>query len=190
MKNQGKDKKYLDGIQSKAPIQKQRMVLLPHDPAWALEFEKEKQVLVSILGSLVLDIEHTGSTAVPGLLAKPIIDILIGVRNVHEIRALNETMSGQGYTETNLVQTEHHAIYSKGIPPKFHIHFVECDLLKGTSHPLFRDILRTNLQMAQEYSNLKMRLAKKYPMDSKAYSFEKGQWIQRVMRDGKNKIEV
>jgi len=76
-----------------------QIVVADYDPAWSAKFEQERAALAPLLGALVLSIEHFGSTAVPGLAAKPIIDLLVGVRSLDEARSCCiEPLRAAGYT--------------------------------------------------------------------------------------------
>jgi len=82
----------------------QRLQIMPYDPSWASEFETERDLVSHALGQLARRIDHSGSTAVPGLEAKPIIDIQVSVEKLNPIRAYAEPLAGLGYRHIPMMQ--------------------------------------------------------------------------------------
>ena len=157
--------------------------IAPYDPAWPDAFERERAAILGALGDLVFAIEHVGSTSVPGLGAKPIIDIMIGLRGLADHARCVPPLQAVGY----LHKGEH------GIPgrhyfrrpvrgPRTHqIHMVEHGSDFWVRHLLFRDYLRRNPGQAAAYQRLKLRLAARFGTDVEAYTEAKTEFIQSAL---------
>lgn len=168
------------------------VAVVPYDPAWPTGFIREREHLrLCLPADLVGRIEHFGSTAVPGLAAKPIIDILIEVTNLDEARARAvPILEAQGYDYF------WRATDGDDGPPFYawfikrdaasgirthHLHMVEAGFTDHWNRLKFRDYLIGNPGAASEYAALKGRLAQAYPHDRVAYTRGKSEFIRRVM---------
>ena len=161
--------------------------IVPPDKDWPAQFEVEsKRVALALAGETLFAIEHFGSTAIGGLSAKPIIDILIAVPSVAEARkSFPEALRPEGYVFWADNPDRDRLFFVKGMPPfgsrrTHHVHICErpsvmWDRLK------FRDYLRGNPGEAARYSILKQDLADKYPQDREAYTRGKGRFITQIM---------
>ena len=165
-----------------------------YNPDWPQMFEHEKKHLLSCLPKeLIKRIEHFGSTAVPNLFAKPIIDILVEVTSLEETkRKIVPILEGQGY------EYFWRPTFGDDTPPFYawfikrdskgnrtcHIHMVESDF-EHWERLLFRDYLIEHPDVAQEYQDLKLRLANDYPNDRIAYTNGKTEFIVRVTKMAK-----
>ncbi|AKI97383.1 GrpB family protein [Kosmotoga pacifica] len=164
--------------------------IVSYDPVWPELFEREKVKLLNVLGESV-QIEHIGSTSVVGLCAKPIIDIMIGLRNLSGVWKYIDSIMCLGYTyvpEYEKLMPERRYFRKKG----FHIHMVEKESPFWKSHIFFRDFLRKHPETAKEYCELKKKLAKKYRNEREKYTDAKGPFIQNILKNlsgigGKNK---
>ena len=151
-----------------------------YDPDWPAEFEAENTRLLGQIGRWSLGIEHIGSTAVPGLAAKPVIDIMPGVRSMADAEACIEGMRRLGYEyvpefEDALPDRRY---FRKGHPQeRLHVHIVEIGGAFWRRHIAFRDHLRAHPERAEEYAGLKRQLAAQYPHDSLAYTDAKSEFI-------------
>lgn len=159
--------------------------LVVYDPHWLEEFEKEKHLLMETFGDKIVAIEHVGSTAVPGLIAKPIIDIEVGLRqfdNYKELISLAETV---GYTYMPERVFEDYVFMPKGPEDcrTHYLHFAAFDSDEWRNVIRFRDVLRTDPQMRDEYAALKTKLASAHETDRQAYTAGKTAFIQRVASD-------
>ncbi len=158
-----------------------------YDPVWPSMFEAEKKRLEEALPSnQVLDIEHFGSTAIPNLPAKPIIDILIAVQDVASARErFVPLLADLDYVFWADNPKTDRLFFVKGMPPygerrTHHVHVCERPSEQWT-RLLFRDYLRTHPDLAQEYAKLKRDLAQAHQHDREAYTDSKGNFVDSVM---------
>lgn len=169
------------------------VVIEPYDPAWPFRFEAEAAALRSVLGDAPTII-HIGSTAVEGLAAKPIVDIMIGVRSLDDAAAMIAPIVSLGYEYIPEYEAEMpERRYFKKLRPDgihtHHIHLVEAGSPFGVRHVYFRDRLRSDRKLAAQYADLKKELAERYRNDRVAYTDAKTNFIVAVENelDRKNK---
>jgi GrpB-like predicted nucleotidyltransferase (UPF0157 family) len=160
----------------------------PYDPRWPADFEQERARLAEALGSLAVRIEHNGSTAVPGLAAKPVIDIQISVRQLHPIDLYAGRLADLGYVHV-LHRDEAFAPFfhrPETWPHTHHIHVVTADGEEESKTLAFRDYLRDHHAVAREYESLKKDLAPRYASSHfetrEAYAEAKSDFIAEVTR--------
>ncbi len=170
------------------------IVLVPYDPHWSALFQKEAARVRHLLGDLVTLIEHIGSTAVPGLPAKPIIDLLVGVRSLDEARQRAvPVLESVGYSYWRDNPNKERMFLVKGLPPNgprtHHIHIVEPASTEW-ERLLFRDYLRAHADEAQRYANLKRDLAAQFPGNREAYTDGKSAYIAAVMAKARAAMEA
>jgi GrpB-like predicted nucleotidyltransferase (UPF0157 family) len=163
--------------------------IVPYDPAWPVLFVAEARRLRDVLDAdLVLGIEHFGSTAVPGLAAKPIIDILIAVGALARAKAtIVEPIGGLGYVYWADNPKPDRMFFVKGMPPygerrTHHVHITEPGGEMWQRRLKFRDYLRSNAAEARRYEALKYQLAERYPDDREAYTDAKTGFVEEVYR--------
>lgn len=152
---------------------------------WAKAFEEEKQELLRILKGEVVCIEHIGSTAIPGLKAKPILDIAIGVHDVHSISTLMALLTENGYEYRQDHGSVDRILFVKG-PLKnrtHHLHIEDYGKKSWNDHLHFRDYLLKNPCKRHEYEVLKVNLARRYPFDRDKYTSEKAAFIQSALKE-------
>jgi GrpB-like predicted nucleotidyltransferase (UPF0157 family) len=172
--------------------------LAGYDPQWPVEFRAEEARILAVLPpQLVLAVEHFGSTAIPGLAAKPIIDILIAVSSLAEAREQAiAPLERIGYAFWRDNPKLDRLFLVKGLPPKaerrtHHIHMTE-NTGELWQRLLFRDYLRLHPEEAQAYEQLKRTLAVTHREDREAYTTGKADYIDQVMQraragaDGRN----
>jgi GrpB-like predicted nucleotidyltransferase (UPF0157 family) len=162
-----------------------RVVIVGYDLEWPRLFEEEKLRLRAALGLAAGSIEHMGSTSVPGLGAKPIIDIMVGVKDRAEADLFQRKLEPTGYDDVTPQPGETEWFYCLGRGTRelyYHVHLV----VEGSRHwrrqLAFRDHLRENPGVAAEYNELKRRLADDYGEDRKGYTEAKTEFITRVLR--------
>lgn len=131
--------------------------LCPYDPSWPLHFEREASRLRGALGDLAVRIDHVGSTAVPGLASKPVIDIQVCVPEVEPAEAYRRPLESLGYTYQTMPVPFFHL--PSGWPHTHHVHVREAGSLDARRILAFRDWLRTHPGDRDAYESLKRRLA-------------------------------
>lgn len=156
------------------------VVLAEHNPQWAVLYEEEAARLREALGSVVLGMEHYGSTSIPGIKAKPIIDILVGVRRLDDALDHIAAMSAIGYDYAADAGVPRHHIFGKGVARTHIVHFVEYDSDRWHEAVRFRDRLRAEPDEAAAYERLKTELAAMHPNDRAAYTEGKTSFVERV----------
>ena len=161
------------------------ITVVKYDPAWPAKFAAEAEKLREVIGDNLAGIEHIGSTAVPGLSAKPIIDILIGVHSLEAAKAAVPQIEALEYGYWREDTIPRRLYFVKGLPPNgprsHHLHLVEQGTEFWRTHLLFRDILRADLAEAKRYEELKTRLAAQFTNDREAYTDGKADYIQAVL---------
>jgi GrpB-like predicted nucleotidyltransferase (UPF0157 family) len=188
-------KKQMETLKEKiARVVKEEAAVVPYDPCWPDLFEQERlHLLASLPDGLVKRIEHFGSTAVPGLAAKPIVDILVEVASLDETRRIiAPILEAQGYDYF------WRPLWGGDTPPYYawfikrdkngnrthHIHMVEA-CFEHWDRLLFRDYLIEHPDIAKEYGELKMRLSGEHRNDRTAYTKAKSDFISRVTETAK-----
>jgi len=161
--------------------------IVPYDPRWPAMYRAEAERVQSVLPpGLVCAVEHFGSTAIPGLVAKPIIDILVAVRSVPEAREVAvSSMESLGYAFWADNPKRDRLFFVKGLPPHegqrtHHVHMTELDS-EIWGRLLFRDYLRTHPKEASRYGALKLELMERYRDDREAYTDAKSAYVEEIM---------
>jgi len=154
-----------------------------YDPAWPSKFEEERAVLEGLLGHwVVADIEHVGSTAVPGLAAKPVIDIMVPVESLEASRGSIEAASHAGYLYWPYKADVMHWFCKPSAAHRtHHLHIIPFESPLWFDRLRFRDALRSNSELAERYAELKLHLAKRYRYDREAYTEGKGDFVTAVL---------
>lgn len=158
--------------------------ILPYDPAWRARFEAERAVLEPVLAEAVVGgIHHVGSTAVPGLAAKPIIDILSGVIDLDSSRWCVDALVPLGYVYAPYrVEEMHWLCKPDAVHRTHHLHLVPADSARFADEISFRDALRADPELAADYSALKHRLAERFRRDREGYTAAKADFIRAALR--------
>lgn len=165
------------------------VVIVEYDATWPARFDVERARLRHLLRPLSLRIEHIGSTAVPGLAAKPIIDIMIGCASLAEFQPFIAALEADDWRYVLKYEDVMPFRRFLGKPAagerRFNLHVVEvgCDFWR--EHLLFRDHLRRNAETAATYERLKRELAAKHSSDREAYTDAKGPFICSVVEAAK-----
>ncbi len=149
--------------------------LVNYDPQWPIEFEREKTRILAAIGQKVIAVEHYGSTAVPGLEAKPIIDILVAVHTLDDAKECIEPLRQVGYEyrpiNEELIPGTRYFRKGPSGANTHHIRMVEVNSDKWQDYLFFRDYLRNHPDEAERYSQLKRELHSKFgkrlPLDAK-----------------------
>ena len=163
------------------------VLLTPYSPLWPAVFELERRRLLEIFNDAAA-VEHIGSTAVPGLGAKPIIDVMLGAPDLALVQARIPALAEEGYRyvpEFERAMPERRYFTKLDRPPgRFHLHAVALDSLFWKRHLAFRDALRADESLARKYWRLKQHLAARYPDDRGAYNDAKGEFIRSALAKG------
>ena len=153
--------------------------LVSYDASWPARFEAEKALLEEAIGRWVTGgIHHVGSTAVPGLAAKPVIDILVGVEDLPSSRACFGELAKLGY-QYALYRTEKMHWFCKPSPlhRTHHLHLVPTGSRRYREELAFRDLLRARPELTERYQTLKQQLAAEHRNDREAYTDGKQAFI-------------
>ena len=153
--------------------------LRDHDPSWPAMFQKERDLVISCLEGVAVSVDHIGSTAVPGLRAKPIIDLLVSVPNL-ELDQVIEPLTSIGYVHMPIPDVGR-LFFRKGMPRTHHLHVVVDGGPEHWKHIRFRDRLISHPEDLREYARLKEELALKYRNDRTAYSDGKDALIEDIL---------
>jgi GrpB-like predicted nucleotidyltransferase (UPF0157 family) len=166
-------------------LQSGQLQLSPYEPNWPRLFLAEKEQLCASLQNHILDIQHIGSTSIPGMTAKPILDIGVAVSNFEEAIQCVPLLEqiGYKYKGENGIPRRHYFV--KGNPRTHHLHMLEATSEEWNHHLLFRDYLCKNAAVAQAYANLKQQLTTRFANDREAYQAGKESFIQTVLQQAR-----
>ncbi len=153
----------------------------PYDPTWPSQYEALAERACSALGGVALGIHHIGSTSVPGLAAKPLVDVIVLVASFEPIRAYAEPLSAMGFIYRADDEPRHR--FFKNDPRTAQIHVVDPTSDWVRVHVLFRDYLRVHPDAARAYEDLKGALAVRFRNNRKAYTDAKGPFIDATIQD-------
>jgi GrpB-like predicted nucleotidyltransferase (UPF0157 family) len=164
---------------------REEVELVAYRDSWPREFEQEKARLLALWPGAFVQIEHFGSTAVPGMQAKPIVDILAGVATMFIAQELFEPLLRNGYTTSRefnamLADRKWFMRVMNG-RRTHHLHVVECGGQQWQDRLRFRDILRQQPDIARQYGELKRQLADKHRQDREAYTDAKTEFVAAVL---------
>ena len=160
-------------------------VLLDHQSHWSEHFRQLADELRSVFAPVVIQVEHIGSTAVPGLCAKPVLDVLLGAQSLAQVQAAVPALAQLGYVyrpeyEAQLPQRRYF-VRPAGASPRVHLHAVQQGDTLWQRHLYFRDQLCQNAHLREQYAALKRQLAQQHANDKAAYTLAKGPFIQQVL---------
>lgn len=165
------------------------VIIRAYDPAWPAEFEAIAAPIRAVLGPLALSVEHVGSTSVPGLAAKPIIDLDVVISSRLLLPQVLERLAELGYIHRgNLGIPGREAFHWPTHLPRHHLYVCAVDTPNLHEHLLFRDYLRQHPQAAQEYGALKEQLAEQFGDDREAYSEAKTEFVRAVLVRAKGNV--
>ncbi len=159
------------------------VIVVPYDPAWPAFFASIKAHLAVALGETALAIEHVGSTSVPGLAAKPIIDIDAVIASEADLPQAIGKLAGVGYQhEGEIGIVGRHAFRQPDGLPKHHLYVCAVGNAELKRHLAFRDHLRENDHDAQAYGDLKQELAQRFGSDRDGYTEAKTAFVEKMLR--------
>jgi GrpB-like predicted nucleotidyltransferase (UPF0157 family) len=161
--------------------------IVPYDPRWQNDFSAADVLLRKVLGGCVVAVEHIGSTAVPGLAAKPILDVDVIVSGLRDIPEASAALIGAGFqARGNRYDDDVWAFLLKSPSPQIRVYLCPPSNRTHERRMLFRDYLRQHGDTALEYSALKRRLADQFPHDGDRYTSEKSAFISEVVYAAQN----
>lgn len=149
-----------------------KVLVEPYNKEWSMMYKEEVDRILPILKNEIIAMHHIGSTSIPGMWAKPIIDILLEVRDIAKIDQYNEAMVNLGYEPRGELGIPGRRYFSREEPADVrthHIHAYQSGDFGIERHLAFRDYMIAHPKAAQEYANLKRELARRYPSDIDAY---------------------
>jgi len=165
----------------------EKIFVSPYDPAWPMAFEREAAALAEVLGPWITGgINHVGSTAIPGLPAKPIIDIMVGVADLETSRPCLDLVAPLDYCYAPY-RTDVMHWFCKPDPARrtHHLHLVPTGSKRYVDVLAFRDYLRAHPDVAAEYADLKRSLAAEHPTDRNAYTDGKSELVAAITADAR-----
>jgi GrpB-like predicted nucleotidyltransferase (UPF0157 family) len=157
--------------------------VVPYDPSWPGLYTAEAVRVAHVLSqyNVSLVLEHTGSTSVPGLAAKPIVDILAGRLPDEPREAVIEALQSAGYTYRGEQGIPGRDFFRRGNPRQYHLHLTQVRSTFWLDHLAFRDYLRSHPDVAARYAALKLDLASLHPRDREAYIEGKTEFVHSVL---------
>lgn len=164
--------------------QMRNIVIVPYNPLWPDLFWREADKIAVVFGRELVDIHHIGSTFVPGLSAKPIIDMMPVVRDVNDVDSFNPAMERLGYEPRGENGIPGRRYFCKGGDENrtHHVHIFGFENLEVARHLDFRDYLLAHPAEARHYADLKIMLAKQFPHDIESYMDGKDAFIKTIIQ--------
>jgi GrpB-like predicted nucleotidyltransferase (UPF0157 family) len=159
------------------------IAVVDYDSRWPDEFVRERDRILQLVGDFIIELEHFGSTSIPGLAAKPIIDMLAGVPDVDAVPVATRPLLNSGYTDFG-VQVPGRRLFAKGgraNEATHHLQFVVYGSPAWYEPLRFRETLRADSILAQQYADLKRELASKYERDVRRYGEGKADFVASVL---------
>ncbi len=161
----------------------ERVNIVPYDDRWPERFEAERAILRAVFAGIDAEVEHVGSTAVPGLGAKPIVDIVVGVSSLAEVEKLFPVLEAEGYryVQAHEAKLPERRYFRKPLlgPSAFHLHCVIMGSGFWVRQLAFRDYLRVHPEAAAAYEQLKKTLASR--LSRTEYTEAKGPFIESIL---------
>lgn len=170
-------------------LNRQDVQLEEYNEKWKESFEEQKKILKEIFKDDALKIEHVGSTSIPGLKSKPIIDIALAVIELDVALKYVEELEKHEYNFRRDAGVKGRYFFAKGPEDSrtHYLHVEQIDSLNWENHILYKKYLLENPKVVKEYEKLKVNLAKKYPNDRKSYTAGKNDFIQNVLEKARRK---
>jgi GrpB-like predicted nucleotidyltransferase (UPF0157 family) len=160
-----------------------KVEVVPHNLQWRDAFEAESQQVAEAMGENMVAIHHIGSTAIPNIYAKPIIDLLVEVKDISSVDEQSAAMESLGYEVMGDYGIPGRRFFRKNSQAGIrthHVHTFEIGSAQVKRHLAFRDYMIAHPEDAQQYSNLKRKLAEMYPDDIEGYMDGKDDFIKTI----------
>ncbi|OGY80497.1 MAG: hypothetical protein A2550_01360, partial [Candidatus Jacksonbacteria bacterium RIFOXYD2_FULL_43_21] len=165
-------------------LQRGTVRLEPYNPEWKKLFESEKSALEEMLGDKFIAVEHVGSTAIPGIKAKPILDLMLAIEDLENWEWVKEPLTKLGYEfRRDFRKEQGHILFVKG-PEENRTHYLkitESDSDFWNEHILFRNYLVNNPQYREEYQNLKEKLFDEHAGNREPYTKGKEEFVRKIL---------
>lgn len=164
-------------------------ILEPHSASWKTRFNQECEAIRQVLSDNVLDIQHIGSTAIPGIAAKPIVDIAVAIPSIEQAGDFIKPLEGIGYIFYPESSSQERLFFKKGSPPQFHLSLAQKDKFGYWKRQiLFRDYLCRHPDAAREYESLKFRLAEEDPSGGTKYLSGKSSFVEKILTTAEEEL--
>jgi len=165
---------------------KRRVEVVSYNSNWKKMYKEESEKIKNTLNDIIIDIHHIGSTAIPGIKAKPVIDILAEVKDIEAVDQYNHEMEELGYEVMGEYGIPKRRFFRKGGNKRtHHIHIFQAGNEEIERHINFKEYLITHPDKRREYSKLKEKLANKYTYDVESYTNGKSDFIKEIDRKAK-----
>ena len=164
--------------------------IVDYDPAWPDRFAREAAAIRALMGEEIVELEHIGSTSVPGLPAKPTVDLLLAVDTFAPLDHYSVLLAGLGYAHQPHVNDSERLFFWKGAPRTYHLHIVEYATWEHQRHLLFRDYLRAHPEVAGQYAALKRALAERFKHNRTGYTSAKSEFINTTIEQAAMAIDA
>jgi GrpB-like predicted nucleotidyltransferase (UPF0157 family) len=155
--------------------------LSDYSSLWADLYREEERRITAAVGHLIIDLQHIGSTAIPGIKAKPILDMLAGVAQLENALRCKGSLESIGYDYIARAGITNDYVFGKGLPRTHYLHVVEYGGANWVNHLYFRDRLRSDPELAQAYERLKEELSQKFSDSHAKYHDAKSRFIDKVV---------
>ena len=162
------------------------IVITDYDPAWPEAFGRLEEGLRGALGGYIVGVEHVGSTSVPGLAAKPVIDLDVVISSRVVFPGVRERLASLGYTHRGNLGLPGREAFGPPGGERHHLYVCSVDTPNLHNHLLLRDYLRAHAEVAAAYGTLKRELARRHPHDVDAYIEGKTDFIERALEQARS----
>ncbi|MBN8211114.1 GrpB family protein [Bacillus sp. NTK071] len=162
-----------------------------YNTEWESQFDYERKRIVAAIGDEIAGIEHIGSTSIKGLKAKPIIDIMVGIKDLNSTSAFVQPLSEIEFEYVPKPELTDRRFFRKGLwgQGTCHLHICEIHSTEWIEKTVFRDYLRKYPDFAEEYALLKSELATKYKYDRPAYTQQKEPFIKDIIKKARMEFQ-
>lgn len=166
--------------------------LRKYDSEWKNLYEKESRLITTRISDYIENIQHIGSTAIPGVVAKPIIDILLAINSIANIEKIKDPLDSIGFIYRGEQGIPDRHLFVKGGKDfrTHHLHVVEKSHYEWSKHILFRDYLLKYPKEVEAYSNLKQELLRKYEFDREKYTDGKSDFISEILEKARKEFSI
>jgi GrpB-like predicted nucleotidyltransferase (UPF0157 family) len=165
----------------------ERVQIEEHNPEWFKQYESEKKRLCELLGEVILGIEHIGSTSIPGMWAKPIVDILIGVDSLPLEEFYINKLIEIGYEYLGEAGVSGRLYFRKRAPHKYNVHVTKIGSDIWNNNIVLRDYLCDNRDEALKYSAIKLKIISEGTNSLLEYSKKKSEYINEIIKKANEK---